>query len=241
MSLTTPYACYRDRPGSRDAQWPQDRRSTMFWKKEPQPAVGPPVSDELHAIRDEVQAERTRLRGERAALPTVAEFYKGRSVFVTGGSGFLGRLIVEQVLRTCPDVGNVYLVLRAKKGLFDRLRAEQPHALDKIVVLPGDITELGLGLSQEHRALLQREVSVVYHVAASVRFDDPFQKAVFTNLRSTREVVELARGMPLLKSLVHVSTAYCNADQMLLHERVYRQRLDWRDVVNWAENLNGAD
>ena len=83
--------------------------------------------------------------------------------------------------------------------LFERLRAEQPKALSKLVVLPGDITELQLGLSEEHQALVKAEVSVVYHLAASVRFDDPFRKAVFTNLRSTRELVELARGMPQLK------------------------------------------
>ncbi|XP_052132153.1 fatty acyl-CoA reductase wat-like, partial [Frankliniella occidentalis] len=121
-----------------------------------------------------------------------------------------------------------------------RLRAEQPHALDKIVVLPGDITELGLGLSQEHRALLQREVSVVYHVAASVRFDDPFRKAVFTNLRSTREVVELARGMPQLKVLVHVSTAYTNINRDLIEERVYEPHLDWRQVIRMAEQTDPA-
>ncbi|XP_052121097.1 putative fatty acyl-CoA reductase CG5065 [Frankliniella occidentalis] len=227
----------------------------MFQSDAVTPVTGGALAAAFRRVREEVAEKREQLVKPRAEQPTVAEFYKGRGVFITGGSGFLGRLLVEMLLRTCPDIGNVYLLLRSKKGespsgrlqgllnvpLFDRLRAEQPHALDKIVVLPGDITELGLGLSQEHRALLQREVSVVYHVAASVRFDDPFQKAVFTNLRSTREVVELARGMPLLKSLVHVSTAYCNADQMLLHERVYRQRLDWRDVVNWAENLNGAD
>ncbi|KAE8737141.1 hypothetical protein FOCC_FOCC017398 [Frankliniella occidentalis] len=112
--------------------------------------------------------------------------------------------------------------------------------MDKIVVLPGDITELGLGLSQEHRALLQREVSVVYHVAASVRFDDPFRKAVFTNLRSTREVVELARGMPQLKVLVHVSTAYTNINRDLIEERVYEPHLDWRQVIRMAEQTDPA-
>ncbi len=108
-------------------------------------------------------------------------------------------------------------------------------------MLPGDITELGLGLSPEHQDLLRREVSVVYHVAASVRFDDPFQKAVFTNLRSTREVVRLARGMAGLKVLVHVSTAYCNSNQPVLGEQVYAQPLDWRQVIRWAEQLPADD
>lgn len=87
------------------------------------------------------------------------------------------------------------------------MRADRPEALLRLAVLPGDTSAPGLGLSDEHRALLQAEVAVIFHLAASVRFDDPFQKAVHTNLRSTRDVVELARGMLQLK--VHSeSTAF---------------------------------
>ncbi|KAK3917434.1 Putative fatty acyl-CoA reductase [Frankliniella fusca] len=227
----------------------------MFWSADSKPTVGPPLSDKLKALKDEVLEARARQCSERAAQPTVAEFYAGRNVLMTGGSGFLGRMIVEQLLRTSPDIGNIYLVLRAKKGeppqerlrglldvpLFDRLRAERPGALSKVVVLPGDITELALGLSPEHQALVRQEVSVVFHVAASVRFDDPFQKAVFTNLRSTREVVALARAMPQLKVLNHVSTAYCNSDRSPMEERVYAPDLDWAEVIRWAEQLPPAD
>lgn len=98
--------------------------------------------------------------------------------------------------------------------------------------------ELGLGLSQEHRALVQREVAFVYHLAASIRFDDPLQKAIFTNLRSAREVVDLARGMPGLRALVHVSTAYTNINQDPLGDFVYQPEHDWRDVIAWAEKLD---
>ena len=83
--------------------------------------------------------------------------------------------------------------------LFSRLRAEQPAVLSKVVALPGDVQALGLGLVEADRHLLCSEVSVVFHVAASVRFNDPFRKAVFTNLRSCRELVDLARDMPHLK------------------------------------------
>lgn len=223
----------------------------MFWSSPVAPKVGGDVARALNDIRVEIEARRAELRDERGASPAMADFYAGKSVFLTGGSGFLGRLVVEMLLRTCPDIGNVYLVVRAKKGvrpedrlkalvdvpLFDRLRAERPGALDKVVVLPGDITALKLGLSDEHQDLLRREVAVVIHLAASVRFDDPFQKAVFTNLRSTREVCELAKGMVQLKSLVHVSTAYTNINRVPLEEVVYDQPQDWRDVIRWAEEL----
>ncbi|XP_052119591.1 fatty acyl-CoA reductase 1-like isoform X2 [Frankliniella occidentalis] len=207
----------------------------------------------LHRVRDAIREERRKRIAERLKKPSVADFYKGRNVFITGGSGFVGRMVIEQLLRTCPDIGTIYLVMRAKKGtapqdrlqglldvpLYDRLRAERPGALSKLVVLPGDITELGLGLSREHQDLLRKEVSVVFHIAASVRFDDPFQKAVFTNVRSTREVVALARGMRLA-SLVHVSTAYTNVNQDPEREQVYPTHLDWRSVIRMAEEMDAG-
>ena len=90
--------------------------------------------------------------------------------------------------------------------LFDRVRSEQPGALDKVVVLAGDCGEPGLGLSDDSRRLLQDQVSYVYHCAANVRFDQPAQKAVFLNLRSTRDAVELARSTKQLK-VGHKATA----------------------------------
>jgi fatty acyl-CoA reductase len=46
----------------------------------------------------------------------IAKFYAGRSVFITGGTGFVGKQIVEKLLRSCPEIDNVFLLLRAKKG-----------------------------------------------------------------------------------------------------------------------------
>lgn len=42
----------------------------------------------------------------------IAEFYRGRSVFVTGATGFLGKVLVEKLLRSCPHLERVYILLR---------------------------------------------------------------------------------------------------------------------------------
>lgn len=46
----------------------------------------------------------------------IVEFYKDKCVFVTGATGFLGKILVEKLLRACEDVQTVYILIRDKKG-----------------------------------------------------------------------------------------------------------------------------
>lgn len=119
----------------------------------------------------------------------VSGFFEGRSVFMTGGSGFLGKVILEKLLRDCPGLKNVYVLLRAKQGhdsrrrveellssvVFGRLRRDNPEALRKVIAISGDITYPDLGISQVDLRTLKENVSVVFHSAATIRFDEPLK------------------------------------------------------------------
>lgn len=78
------------------------------------------------------------------------------------------------------------------------MRKERPSAIDKVVPIEGDTMKEGLGIPDFERKVLIERVSVVFHVAASVRFDDPLKAAVFTNTRSTRDMCILAAQMKKL-------------------------------------------
>ena len=44
----------------------------------------------------------------------IKDYLRDKTVFVTGGLGFIGKLLVEKLLRC--DVNKIYLLARAKKG-----------------------------------------------------------------------------------------------------------------------------
>ncbi|RLM78295.1 hypothetical protein C2845_PM12G07710 [Panicum miliaceum] len=43
----------------------------------------------------------------------VLEYFKGKSILVTGSTGFLGKVLVEKILRVQPDVKKLFLLVRA--------------------------------------------------------------------------------------------------------------------------------
>jgi hypothetical protein len=55
----------------------------------------------------------------------IQEFYRGANVLVTGATGFMGKVLVEKLLRSCPHLSNIYLLVRSKKGKNSESRLEE--------------------------------------------------------------------------------------------------------------------
>lgn len=61
-------------------------------------------------------------------------------------------------------------------------------------------------MSETDRGILQDEVNIVFHVAATVRFDAPLREAVNINVRSTSDLLDIAKDM---KHLLVQTTTTC--------------------------------
>jgi len=48
---------------------------------------------------------------------SISSFFSGRQILITGGTGFIGAVLLEKLLRSCPDVTTVYLLVRPRDGL----------------------------------------------------------------------------------------------------------------------------
>ncbi|XP_063242010.1 fatty acyl-CoA reductase wat-like [Bacillus rossius redtenbacheri] len=182
----------------------------------------------------------------------VQRFYKDCGVFVTGGTGFLGKLTIEKILRSCPDVRKVYVLIRPKKGLsveerkktlldnvmFDRLKCERPDSVDKIVFLAGDCSSPRLGLSDSDYHHLTQHVHIVLHLAATVRFDEKMKVAINTNIKGAMEALNLCRDCISLKAGVFVTTAFSNPNRSLVKEEFYNPPMQVDEILALLDRLN---
>ncbi|KAM8860700.1 fatty acyl-CoA reductase 1 isoform 4-T5 [Synchiropus picturatus] len=176
----------------------------------------------------------------------IPEFYAGKNVLITGATGFMGKVLLEKVLRSCPQVKAAYVMVRAKAGqspqariqdmvsckLFERLHEEQPGFAQKIIPVNSDLMLPQLALSQEDQRRLGDCIHVVFHCAATIRFNEPLKDAMQLNVLATQKMLALARQMKHLEVFIHISTAYANCDRELIEEVVYTPPVDYRQLID---------
>jgi fatty acyl-CoA reductase len=101
----------------------------------------------------------------------------------------------------------------------------------------------GLAISKEDRDELVKEVSVVFHSAATVRFDEVLSKAVSMNVRGTKEMLDLAKDIKQLVSFIHVSTCFChcNRENEIIKEIIYPpEKESVAQVLSMCEGNKGT-
>ena len=191
----------------------------------------------------------------------IADALKGKTILVTGSTGFLGKSIVEKCLRSIPDIGRINLAIRSSarrpaperlerevlsSPAFKRLKDELGEeafanlAAARLGVIEIDLGRDGLGLSEEGRDQI-RGCDVVIHSAAAVEFDNPADLSAQTNLLGAARLVEALRASGARPHLVHISTAYVGGmlRGVVREEPPLDPGLNWRHEAEVLTNLRG--
>ncbi|KAL8194485.1 UNVERIFIED_CONTAM: Fatty acyl-CoA reductase 2 [Gekko kuhli] len=126
----------------------------------------------------------------------------------------------------------------AKIMVFDRVREEWPNFHEKIKAVNGELIQPNLAISPEDTQELLSEVSIIFHCAATVRFDEPLKHALLLNVMGTQQLLVLARQMQNLEAFIHVSTAFANCNQRHIEEVIYPPPVEPKklfDLVEWMD------
>ncbi|EDV94977.1 putative fatty acyl-CoA reductase CG5065 [Drosophila grimshawi] len=189
-----------------------------------------------------------------AGVSEIANYYAGKTILITGATGFMGKVLVEKLLRSCADLNAIYLLIRTKKGveptvrkeqyfkcvIFNKLFEKHPDIVNKVRVIKGDVLEPNLGLSANDINTLANNVQIVFHCAANVRFDQPLRPMVNMNVVGTLKVLQLAEKMSQLQALVHVSTSFCQCNEGSVEERAYPAPQNPFDIIEMVETMDDA-
>ncbi|KAL7992196.1 hypothetical protein Chor_016452 [Crotalus horridus] len=187
-------------------------------------------------------------------MVSIPEYYEGKNVLLTGATGFMGKVLLEKLLRSCPKIKAIYVLVRYKAGktsqerveemikckLFDRLRDEQPEFKQKIVPVASDLTEAEMALSEEDKKNILNYVNIIFHCAATVRFNEILRDAVQLNVIATQQLLLLAQKMKNLDVFVHVSTAFAYCNRKHIEEVVYPPPVDPKKLIDSLEWMDDS-
>ncbi len=139
-------------------------------------------------------------------------------ILITGITGFLGTEIASEIIRTTDDI--LYGLIRAgspeeaavRLSKLWYTRPELKNQIgERIIPIPGDVTEKNLGLSAEDQDLLIHHTDLIIHTAALIGIRHTRREFWDVNVTGTKRMLSLARRIRKdhpLKRFSYISTAY---------------------------------
>ncbi|KAL6536456.1 Fatty acyl-CoA reductase 2 [Orobanche gracilis] len=163
----------------------------------------------------------------------IVQFLRGKTFLIIGVTGFLGKVLIEKILRTAPDVHKIFVLVKPKnhKSALERLKNEiintelfknlnqvhgksyQAFMLSKLVPVVGNVCETELGLDEDATNSIAKEVDVIINSAANTTFDERYDTALDINTGGPARLMSFAKQCLKLKLFLQISTAYVNGQR----------------------------
>ncbi|KAM7524622.1 hypothetical protein LguiA_014524 [Lonicera macranthoides] len=163
----------------------------------------------------------------------IVNFIRGKSFLITGATGFLAKVLIEKILRTVPDVGTIFLLIKAKnkEAAMARLENEiinaelfkilqkkygksyQDFMLSKLVPVVGNVCESNLGIEEDMAKIIAKDVDIIVNSAANTTFDERYDVSLDINTGGPSRLISFAKKFRKLNLFLQVSTAYVNGQR----------------------------
>ncbi|XP_034686707.1 fatty acyl-CoA reductase 2-like [Vitis riparia] len=178
--------------------------STSLWKRKHTGIFCCQSGESDRALMQQSKTQKVRALKEMAVSTTttpntsitnglgILQFLAGKTYFITGATGLLAKAVVEKILRTAPDVGKIFVLIKAKnkEAAVDRLKTEfinselfeclkqrhgkyyQDFMLSKLAPVVGNLCESDLGIDANLISEIAQEVDVIINSAANTKFEE---------------------------------------------------------------------
>ena len=167
-------------------------------------------------------------------MTTMEDTFRGQHIFITGSTGFVGKVLIEKILR-CLPVEKVYLLIREKKDVLPKERLQKEllnsaamnrlreihggeeafnkFAHNKLVPIVGSLTDAQLGICDKDYQMLVNNCTMILHLAATIDFNETLSLSTKLNVLGSLQVLALSRKCHKrggFDGFVHMSTCYVN-------------------------------
>jgi fatty acyl-CoA reductase len=152
---------------------------------------------------------------------------RGKHILLIGGTGFIGKVWLANLLTDLPEIARIHLLIRGHRTAtalerFERMVSESPvfdllaerhgerfadFLRERVEVIAGDASQPGLGMAPEARQQLAQSLDLIVNSAGLTDFNPDLRDALEMNVHATEHLLRFVHDCDHA-ALLHLSTCY---------------------------------